>query len=169
MTQEQVPLAESGDGGGQVPDLTAVSAEDFASLVANASDEQLAEGMNGPGREPALREIFGRMAEHLHPQQAKGHDAVIHFKILDRADGGYDHFELIIRDGKASVSGTPSEEPRVTIKIGPVDFLKLITNQASGPGLFMTGKLKLEGDLMFATQITSLFRIPRAAKQEGGS
>jgi putative sterol carrier protein len=150
-------------------ELAAVSAEDFAALVANASDEQLAEGMNGAGREAALQEIFGRMAEHLDPQRAKGQDAVIHFKILDRPDGGYDHFELVIRDGKATVSQTPGEQPRVTIKVGPVDFLKLITNQASGPGLFMTGKLKLEGDLMFAAQIVSLFRIPTPATQEGSS
>ncbi|MGH2981734.1 MAG: SCP2 sterol-binding domain-containing protein, partial [Solirubrobacterales bacterium] len=60
-----------------------------------------------------------------------------------------------------------SEEPRVTLKIEPVAFLKLITNQKSGPELFMTGKLKLEGDLMFAPQIASLFRIPTATKQKG--
>jgi hypothetical protein len=28
--------------------------------------------------------------------------------------------------------------------------------------LFMAGKLKIEGDLMFASQVASMFRIPRA-------
>ena len=58
---------------------------------------------------------------------------------------------------------------RVTLKVEPVSFLKLITNQASGPGLFMTGKLKLEGDLMYAPQIATLFRIPAPPKQEGSN
>ena len=42
-------------------------------------------------------------------------------------------------------------------------FPKLVTGQQSGPVLFMTGKLKLEGDVMFASRMTSFFRIPKAA------
>jgi putative sterol carrier protein len=155
--------------GDQVPDFTAISAEDLAGLVANATDEQLAEAMRGPQREPALREIFARMAEHLDPQRAKGQDAVIHFQILGRPDGGYDQFEVVVRDGRCSVSEAPSQQPRVTLKIDPVPFLKLITSRTSGPALFMTGKLKIEGDLMFAPQIASLFRIPTAPKQKGSN
>lgn len=157
------PQAQSN---GEPPDFSQLSAEEFANLVATASDEQLAEGMSGPGREHALREIFNRMAEHANPDKIKGQDAVIHFKILDRPDGGYDHFEVVLRDGEISVTEEPKEEPRVTIKVPPVEFLKLISNQASGPGLFMTGKLKLEGDIMYAAQITSFFRIPSASGQD---
>jgi putative sterol carrier protein len=46
----------------------------------------------------------------------------------------------------------------------PVDFLKLVTGNAAGPMLFMTGKLKIEGDLMFAATVQSLFRIPGAGE-----
>lgn len=169
MSEDQTPQTSEDGGADGAPDLTAVSAEDFAALVANASDEQLAEAMRGPQREIVLPEIFARMAEHLDPAKAKGHDAVVHFQILDRPDGGYDEFELIVHDGVCDVSETPSEVPRVTLKVAPVAFLKLITNQASGPGLFMTGKLKIEGDLMYAPQIASLFRVPTAPKQEGSN
>ncbi|MEK6250452.1 MAG: SCP2 sterol-binding domain-containing protein [Actinomycetota bacterium] len=169
MSKDQTPQASEDGGADRAPDLTAVSAEEFAALIANASDEQLAEAMSGPQRETVLPEIFSRMAEHLDPAKAKGHDAVVHFQILDRPDGGYDEFELIVHDGKCDVSETPSEEARVTLKVNPVGFLKLITNQASGPGLFMTGKLKIEGDLMYAPQIASLFRVPTAPKQEGSN
>jgi putative sterol carrier protein len=170
MSEEQTPQPGSENGGGkQIPDLTAVSAEEFAALIANASDEQLAEAMSGPQRETALREIFSRMAEHLDPAKAKGHDAVVHFQILGRSDGGHDDFEVVLRDGECEVSENPSEEARVTLKVDPVAFLKLITNQKSGPELFMTGKLKIEGDLMFAPQIASLFKVPTAPKQEGSN
>jgi putative sterol carrier protein len=156
---------ESGNGD-QVPDFTAISAEDLAGLVANATDEQLAEAMSGPQRETALREIFARMAEHLDPNKAKGQDAVVHFQILGRPDGGYDEFEVVVKNGKCEVTQTPSQEPRVTLKVEPVAFLKLITSQKSGPELFMTGKLKIDGDLMFAPQIASLFRIPTATQEK---
>jgi putative sterol carrier protein len=170
MSEEGTPQATSENAGsGQRPDFTAVSAEDFAALVANASDEQLAEAMSGANREAALRQIFTRMAEFLDPERAKGHDAVVHFQIVGRPDGGYDEFEVIVREGRCTVSETPTEQSRVTLNVDPVGFLKLITNRASGPELFMTGKLKIEGDLMYAPQIASLFRIPTASKQEGSN
>ena len=40
------------------------------------------------------------------------------------------------------------------------DFLKLVTNNASGPMLFLRGRLKIDGDLMLASRLTGLFRIP---------
>jgi putative sterol carrier protein len=152
-------MNEQQDAGG----FGEASAEDLAAMAASVSDEQIAEGMNGPGREIALNEIFRRMAEHLNEDRAKSTDAVIHFKILDRPDGGYDHYEVVLAGGECTVSNEPAHEPRVTLKIAPVPFIKLVSGRESGPTLFMTGKLKIEGDLMFASQMTSLFRIPRPA------
>jgi putative sterol carrier protein len=152
----------SSNPGEQAPDLSGISPEEFVALVSSASDEQLAEAMSGAQREAALREIFARMADHLDPAKAAGQDAVVHFQILGAPDGGYDEFEVIVRDGKCTVSETPAEQPRVTLKVQPVAFLKLISNQRSGPELFMAGQLKIEGDLMFAAQIATLFKIPTA-------
>jgi putative sterol carrier protein len=163
MTDEQTSPAAPPE------DLSALSAEDFAALVANASDEQLAEVMSGPQREPALREIFARMAEHLDPARARGNDAVIHFKIGGRPDAETDDFEVVISDGSCTVNDSLAQEPRAAIAVEGVSFLKMISNRVSGPQLFMTGKLKIEGDLMFAPQIASLFRIPSAPKQEGSN
>lgn len=166
MTEE--PSQDTSTSASDSPDLTSLSAEEFAALVAQANDEQLQEAMTGPQRESALREIFARMAEHFDPARANG-DSVVHFQILGRPDGGYDEFEMVVRDGRCEVSEEPSEEPRVTLKVEPVSFLKLITNQKSGPELFMMGKLKIDGDLMFAPQIASMFRIPTAPEKEGSS
>ena len=155
---DEVPIPEA--------DLTQFDPQQFAELIATASDEQLSELIHGPLRKQVLDEIFGRMADHVEPAQIAGLDAVVHFKILDRPEdqgGGYDHYEVIFADGACSASDSPEREPKVTIKVGGVDFLKLAANKASGPVLFMTGKLKLEGDVMLASRLTSFFRIPSAA------
>jgi putative sterol carrier protein len=132
-------------------------------MVGQVPDEQLAEGMANPeGRQMILGEIFRRMSEHAEPQQIEGVDAVVHFEITGAPDGGSDVYEAVIRDGKVEVSNEPKEQPKVKITTGPVPFLKLVTGQQSGPVLFMTGKLKLEGDVMFASRMTSFFRIPTA-------
>jgi putative sterol carrier protein len=72
-------------------------------------------------------------------------------------------FRRMAEHGKIATSDEPTgQEPRVKIKTVPVAFLKLVTGQQSGPVMFMTGKLKLEGDVMFASRMTSFFRIPAA-------
>ena len=66
----------------------------------------------------------------------------------------------MIAIGACTTSNAPQHEPRVTLTLDGVDFLRLVTGNAAGPMLFMSGKLKIEGDLMFSTQIQSMFTIP---------
>lgn len=133
---------------------------EMSRLVHEVPDDDLAALMRSDQRPVVLGEIFGRMAEHFRPEQARGIDAVVHFKVLDRPDGGYDHYEIVLRDGACTLSERPLSEPAVTIRVKPVDFLKLVTNNASGPVLFLRGRLKLDGDVMLASRLTGLFSIP---------
>jgi SCP-2 sterol transfer family len=146
-------------------DLTQFEPEQFAELIATATDEQISEVIHGPLRPQVLGEIFNRMADHVEPSQIQNLDAVVHFKILDRPaehGGGYDHYEVIFAEGTCRASDSPERDPKVTIKVSGVPFLKLAANKASGPTLFLTGKLQLEGDVMLASRLTSFFRIPSA-------
>jgi len=139
-------------------------ASQLAAMVGQVTDEQLAEGMaSEEGRKMILDEIFKRMADHVEPSKIEGTDAIIHFTITEKPGGGEDTYEAVIKDGTVTVNSEPtSEEPKVTITAPPVPFLKLVTGQESGPAMFMTGKLKIKGDLMFASQMTSFFKIPSA-------
>ena len=132
----------------------------MAKLIAEVPDKDLEALMASDQRDNVLGEIFRRFAEHFRPERASGLDAVVHFKILDRPGGGYDHYELLIADGALTVVDPPEREPTVTLKIRPVDFLKLVTNNANGPMLFLRGRLKIDGDLMLASRLTGLFTIP---------
>ena len=145
--------------------VTDADANQLAAMVGQVDDEQLAEGMaNAEGRKMILDEIFNRMAEHVEPEKIKGTDAIVHFTITEKPGGGEDTYEAVIKDGTVKVNSEPTtEEPRLKIIAAPVPFLKLVTGHESGPAMFMTGKLKIKGDLMFATQMTSFFKIPSAA------
>jgi putative sterol carrier protein len=151
------PEAPSGNG---AVDVSAVDAAEFARNISNVSDEQLAEAMSSEMRPTILNEVFSRMEQHFRAERAHNVDAVIHWRIGGGPGGSEDRYEVVVRDGSLSYTDQPSEEPRVTFTMDGATFLRLVTGNASGPMLFMTGKLKIEGDMMFAPQVQSLFKIP---------
>jgi putative sterol carrier protein len=143
-------------------DPSQIDADELAKNMAQATDEQLTELMSGPMRDQILDEIFRRMSEHFRAEAAGDTDAVIHWQIDGGPDGRTADYETVIRDGACDVHrGFQSDSSRVTFKIGGADFLRLVTGNAAGPMLFMSGKLKIEGDMMFAASAASLFTIPK--------
>ena len=144
-------------------DPAAVDPGQFVKAIAETPDDQLAAGMaDEQVRGVVLDGIFSQMAEHFDGQKAGDTDAVLEWKILDKPGGGYDRYQVVVTGGACAVEKDGKHEPRVTFKLKPVDFLKLVTGNAAGPTMFMTGKLKIDGDLMFAATVQSLFRIPGA-------
>ena len=145
-------------------DPAQVDAEELARNMGAVTDDQLREVMASPMRGQILAEIFRRMEEHFRPEAAGATDAVIQWRIGGRPEGGYDEYETEISNGACSVrEGLGPAEPRVKFTIDGADFLRLVTGNVAGPTLFMTGKLKIEGDLMFAATTASLFTIPSGA------
>lgn len=146
--------------------IAEAGAAELAAMAGQATDEQLATAMDDPAtRKKILDEIFNRMADHVDPAQIKDLDAVIQFKISSETPGGgEDVYEAVFKDGAVTVNHEPTtDSPKVTIEAAPVPFLKLVTGQESGPAMFMSGKLRVSGDLIFASRMTSFFSIPSAA------
>jgi putative sterol carrier protein len=155
--EQQVTEAQDATRGA---DLSSLDPEQVAGTISSVTDEQLREALSGPQREAIIGEVFRRMEQHFKPSSAAGVDAVIHWKITGPSDGGLDHYEVVLRDGICTAGKDPKHEPRVTLTLDGVDFMRLVTGNAAGPMLFMSGKLKIEGDLMFSAQIQSMFTIP---------
>jgi putative sterol carrier protein len=132
----------------------------FARTVAGSSDERLRSFVSGWRRRLVLGGIFRQMPRRLNRKAAKNVDAVVDWKIKGAKGDSVDHYQVKIKDGKCRVTRRPSEPPRATIELDAVDFLRLAAGVAEGPQLFMTGKLKIEGDLMWTANLASLFRVP---------
>jgi putative sterol carrier protein len=142
-------------------DPAAVDPAAFIKAIAATPEDQLAAGMaDEQVRGLVLDGIFSQMEEHFHGEKAGDTEAVIEWQILDRPGGGHDRYQVVVTGGTCSVEKDGGHAPRVTFALKPVDFLKLVTGNAAGPMMFMTGKLKIDGDLMFAAGVQSLFRIP---------
>jgi putative sterol carrier protein len=145
------------------PDLDAA---EYAALVRDASDEDLAAGLR-TNRALILERVFGGMAEHLDRDTARDAEAVIEWHITGRDDGGYDQFQVVVRRGTCMTARDGDAEPDVVYTIDGVDFLRLVTDSLSGPELFMTGRLLVEGDLMLGAMTQTWFRVPGSAASTG--
>ena len=142
-------------------DFGSVDPKQFAQLVKNAPADQIKAVMQGDQRSKVLDEIFGRMPTLFRADRAGSTNAVIHWNIGDRPDGGVDTYELVIANGACTLSPEPANDPKLALTVGAVDFLKVVSGNANPVMLFMTGKLKAKGDLGLAANIANLFDIPK--------
>lgn len=141
-----------------MPEPSMIPPEQFAELVAQASDEQLAEGM-AVNREPLLDEIFSRWPDQFRPERAAGVAAVVEWQVTDD-DGGHDQWQITVADGSCSVVRDGQAEPDVTFRVDPVDLVKLLAGVEAGPKLFVFGRLKIRGNLMLAARFQGFFEQP---------
>lgn len=134
----------------------------FAQIVKTASDAQITEVMSSDLRPKILDEVFHRMPTLFRPDRAGNTNAVIHWIVGGRPDGGSDTYEIVIADGTCTLSPSPENEPKLALTMGPVEFLKVVSGNGNPVMMFMTGKLKAKGDLGLAANIANLFNIPKA-------
>ena len=139
-----------------------MSPEEFAELVKKTPNDELKQVMQSERRTAVLDGIFTRMPGTFRPDRAGSVNAVIHWIIGDRPDGGADTYELVIANGTCELSPKPEHEPKLALTVGAVDFLKVVTGNGNPVMLFMTGKLKAKGDLAMAANIPNYFEMPKS-------
>jgi len=143
-------------------DFAAVEPKEFAQLVKDTPDAQIATAMQSGHRTAILDAIFSKFPTLFRADRAGSTSAVIHWNITGRTDGGTDTYELVIADGKCVLSPTPENDPKLAVTVAPVDFVKVVSGNGNPVMMFMTGKLKAKGDLGLAANIQNLFEIPKA-------
>ena len=128
----------------------------FAAAVQGLSDDQLDSAIKDMGTDSVLTAIFDGMQQAFDPSKAQDVEATLQYDI--KTDEGTKQWSVVIANGSCSTSEAAANDPRLTLELGIVDFVRLIFNQVQGPQLFMTGKLKLKGDMMFAMQMQNYFK-----------
>lgn len=137
--------------------------DDFARGIADTPVEQLEAAMQSPLRSVVLDEVVSRMENEFAPERAGDLDAIFHFLITGRPDGGNDEYQLTIRNGTCVNSKTLSEEPKIVLTLDAVSFLQLVTSVTNGVNLYIGGKLKIDGAMLMGTRMTNMFNIPGAS------
>ena len=100
-----------------------------------------------------VSEIINMMPERFDPSAAANVNVTIQFNLS--GDGGGSWY-ADIADGKLSVAEGTAENPKATIGMDAADFVAMSTGELNAMSAFMSGKVKVEGDLGTVMQLQSI-------------
>lgn len=95
-----------------------------------------------------IREKVGK-----HPDRVSAIDGSFQF-VLTGDDGGAFYARVV--DGRAEIEEGRIDDPSVTITMSAADFADMAEGRLNPAGAFMSGKLKMEGDIGLALRLQNL-------------
>ena len=67
---------------------------------------------------------------------------------------------VTVKDGKAEVTKGTAPSANMTMSMAAQDYVDMITGKLNGQMAFMSGKLKISGDMGLAMKMQTLFKRP---------
>lgn len=98
--------------------------------------------------------IFQGMMERFNPEKAAGLNATVQFDLSGEGGGKW---AVQIADGKVDVVKGGVDNPTATVKMSADDYADMTSGKLNAMTAFMTGKVKVEGDLNTVMKFQSLF------------
>ena len=103
-----------------------------------------------------VKETFDQMGSRFQADRAAGTHAVIQYNVS--GDGG-GTWNAVIKDGTCTVKEGAATNPNLTLDIAAQDWLDMLSGKQNGQMLFMSGKLKIKGDMGLAMKLGSMFQM----------
>ena len=101
-----------------------------------------------------IAELFEQMPSVFNPAAAAGMNKTFQWNITGDEAGVW---AFKINNGQGEVIPGGVEKPDVTFTISDKDWLAMTEGKLDGMNAFMTGKLKVSGDMMLAMKLQNLF------------
>jgi putative sterol carrier protein len=134
----------------------ATTAEDLAALIQGLSDEEIQQGVTAAGVDVVLGRIFAAMESMFRPERAEGQDGVVQWEV---DDGGSTHvYHVTTEAGACRATAGPADAPKATLSFTLPNFVRFMAGEMNGIQAFMTGKVRISGDVMYAQRMESFFR-----------
>ena len=118
--------------------------------VMEKKETDVGKGLSG------VETVFKKMPEAFNADAAPGMDVTFQFNLS--GEGGGDWYAEV-KGGNCKVETGISPKPTSTIKMDAADFLDMIGGRLNAMQAFMSGKLKVEGDIMKAQLIGKMFKL----------
>ena len=101
-----------------------------------------------------IKEIFEALPTSFNADAAKGVDAIFQYNIEGEGGGNW---IVCIKEGTCSVIEGIHESPSVTLNMDASTYTGLVSGEVNSIQAYMSGKLKISGNIMLAQQFPQLF------------
>ena len=102
----------------------------------------------------SVAEIFSNMSQNFNAEKAGDLNASVVFA-LSGDDGG--SWTVTVADGKCDIAEGATDDPTATINMDASDYQDMISGNLNPMMAFMSGKIKVDGDLNTVMKFQSLF------------
>jgi len=102
----------------------------------------------------SCKQAFELMPTRFNKEAGKGLTAVYQFDLS--GDGG-GKWQVEIANDQCSVKEDAHASPNITLSMTASDYLDMLAGKLNGQMAFMTGKLRIAGDMGLALRLQSLF------------
>lgn len=108
-------------------------------------------------KEKPLKEVFAEIEKALNtnPAPYEGQSIVYQYDLSGNEEATY---QLHLKDNKARVVEGTDGEADCTLKLSDSNFKDMILGNLNGTAAFMTGKLKIQGNIGLAMKMESILR-----------
>ncbi|WP_112433145.1 SCP2 sterol-binding domain-containing protein [Thermogemmatispora tikiterensis] len=103
-------------------------------------------------------EIFDAMVQNVNPSAASGLNKTFQWNITGDDPGVY---AIKLENGQAELIKGGVEKPDLTLTVSDKDWASIVEGKLDPTTAFMTGKIKISGDMMLAMRLQNLFNRPR--------
>lgn len=134
----------------------ATTPEDLATLIQGLSDEEISAAVSAAGVDVVLERIFRTMQSMFRPERAEGQDGAVQWEV---DDGDSTHvYSVVMEGGTCRATAGPAGGPKATLSFTLPNFVRFMAGEMNGIQAFMTGKVRISGDVMYAQRSESFFR-----------
>jgi putative sterol carrier protein len=99
-------------------------------------------------------DIFRNMPEQFKSDKAGDMDATVQFDLSGEGGG---QWYVVVANGRADVQQGVTDNPKATIRMNAADYVDMTTGKLNPMAAFMSGKVKVEGDLNTVMKFQTLF------------
>jgi putative sterol carrier protein len=107
----------------------------------------------------SAQNYFETLKDRFVATAAKGTKAVFQFELAGETGGTY---HVAVDNDSMTWEKAAHAAPSVTIKMAAEDFVKMVNGKLNGQMAFMTGKMKIAGQIPLAMKMQSIFPAGKA-------
>ena len=101
----------------------------------------------------SVEQFFNELQDKINPANTAGMNQTYQFNIEGEGGGNW---YITFTDGQPEVVQGVAESPNITLTADAANWLDVATGKMNGQTAFLTGKLKIQGDMSLAMKLQSI-------------